>query len=72
METKSLREDGRRVYIIYGFERLSTIISNKIFKFIEEPQNNIYAILLTENIEKILPTIISRCQILNLMKGYNK
>ena len=65
METKSLREDGRRVYIIYGFERLTRDISNKILKFLEEPQDNIYAILLTENFEKILPTIVSRCQIMN-------
>ena len=65
METKSLRENGRRVYIIYGFERLSTVISNKILKFLEEPQENIYAILLTENFEKILSTIVSRCQVLN-------
>ncbi len=64
METKSLRENGRRVYIIYGFERLSRDISNKILKFLEEPQNNIYAILLTENFERILPTIVSRCQVL--------
>ena len=66
METKSLRENGRRVYIIYGFERLSTIISNKILKFLEEPEEGIYAVLLTENFEKILPTIVSRCQIMNL------
>ncbi len=65
METKSLREKGRRVYIIYGFERLSTLISNKILKFLEEPQDNIYALLLTENYEKILPTIVSRCQIMS-------
>lgn len=65
METKSLRENGRRVYIIYGFERLSRDISNKILKFLEEPQENIYAILLTENFERILPTIISRCQVFN-------
>ena len=65
METKSLRENGRRVYIIYGFERLSTLISNKILKFLEEPQEGIYGILLTENFEKILPTIVSRCQIMN-------
>jgi len=67
METKSLRENGRRVYIIYGFERLSTIISNKILKFLEEPSENIYAILLTENYEKILPTVVSRCQIMNFL-----
>ena len=65
METKSLRENGRRVYIIYGFERLSTVISNKILKFLEEPQEGVYGILLTENFEKILPTIVSRCQIMN-------
>ena len=65
METKSLRDNGRRVYIIYGFERLTRDISNKILKFLEEPQENIYAILLTENFEKILPTIVSRCQVMN-------
>ena len=65
METKSLRDNGRRAYIIYGFERLTRDISNKILKFLEEPQENIYAILLTENFEKILPTIISRCQVMN-------
>ena len=66
METKSLRENGRRVYIIYGLERLSSVISNKILKFLEEPEENIYAILMTENFEKLLPTIVSRCQVLNL------
>ena len=67
METKSLRDSGRRVYIIYGFERLSTVISNKILKFLEEPGENIYAILLTQNFERILSTIVSRCQVMNLM-----
>lgn len=66
METKSLRPNGKRVYIIYGFERLSQDVSNKILKFLEEPEDNIYALLMTENYEKILPTIISRCQVLKL------
>ena len=66
MKTKSLRANGNRVYIIYGYERLSRDVSNKILKFLEEPQENIYGILLTENIDNILSTIISRCQIINL------
>ena len=66
METKSLRDDGKRIYIICGFERLSRDVSNKILKFLEEPEDNIYAILLTENYEKILPTIVSRCQVISL------
>jgi len=65
METKSLRTNGKRVYIIYGFERLSRDVSNKILKFLEEPNDNIYALLMTENIDRILSTIISRCQTIN-------
>ena len=65
METKSVRDDGKRIYIIYGFERLTRDVSNKILKFLEEPEDNIYALLITENYDKILPTIISRCQVLN-------
>ena len=67
METKSIRDNGKRVYIIYGFERLTRDVSNKILKFLEEPEENIYALLVTENFEKILPTIVSRCQVLNLV-----
>lgn len=66
METKSVREDGRRVYIINGIERITRDISNKILKFLEEPENNIYAILITSNIDQILSTIISRTQVINL------
>ena len=66
MDRKSLYDDGKRVYIIYGFERLTRDVSNKILKFLEEPSENIYALLITENFEKILPTIISRCQTINL------
>ena len=66
METKSLRDNGKRVYIIYGFERLTRDVSNKILKFLEEPSENIYALLMTENIDKILSTIISRCQTISL------
>ena len=63
-ETKSVRNNGRRVYVIYGIERLKNDISNKLLKFIEEPENDIYGIIMTENIDLVLPTIISRCQIL--------
>lgn len=72
METKSLRDNGKRVYIIYGFERLSRDVSNKILKFLEEPSDNIYAILMTENIDKILSTIISRCQTMKLTFNIGK
>lgn len=72
MKTKSYRKDGRRVYIIYGFERISHTISNKILKFLDEPVDNLYALLITENIDEIIPTIISRCQVVNLMFEKNE
>lgn len=66
METKSIRENGRRVYIINGIERITRDISNKILKFLEEPEEGIYAILITSGIDKVLPTIISRTQVINI------
>ncbi len=65
-QTKSLNENGKRVYLVYGFERCDEYISNKILKFLEEPAPNIHALLMTENANKILPTIKSRCQSVKL------
>ena len=59
---KSIKENGRRVYVIYGVERLDEDVSNKILKFLEEPYDNIHALLITENANKVLSTIKSRCQ----------
>ena len=39
---------------------------NSILKFIEEPESEIYAFLTTNNINNVLPTIVSRCQVLTL------
>ena len=39
---------------------------NSILKFLEEPGSEIYAFLTTNNESGILPTIISRCQVLRL------
>ena len=56
----------KKVYIIDEVERLNVSSSNSILKFLEEPEDNIIAILITGNIYQILPTIVSRCQILSL------
>ena len=70
-ETKSLRNNGNRVYVIYGIERLRPVFANKLLKFIEEPQDNIFGIILTQNMDGVLPTIISRCQTINLKYDVN-
>ena len=40
--------------------------SNALLKILEEPHQNNFLILISHNISKILPTIRSRCQIINI------
>lgn len=63
--TKTLN-GGKKVYIINHAERLNTQAANSILKFLEEPEPNIVAILVTSNKYLLLDTIISRCQIISL------
>ena len=61
--------DGKRIYIIKNSEKLNVSAANTMLKFLEEPEDNIIAILLTDNRYHILDTIISRCQILTLKES---
>ena len=56
----------KRFYIIEYAEDLNPAAGNSILKFLEEPENDIVAILITKNLYNVLETIVSRCQILNL------
>lgn len=53
-----------RVYILDGVEFMNEYAANSLLKFLEEPQEDIYAFLITSNLDKVLPTIKSRCMIL--------
>lgn len=63
--TKSV-ESTKKVYIIFEAEKMNASAANSILKFLEEPEENIIAILLTDNIYQLLNTIVSRCQIIPL------
>ena len=60
-KTKSLFF-GKRVYIIEEAEKLNSSSANTLLKFLEEPDDEIYAILVTDNKYHIIDTILSRCQ----------
>ena len=51
-----------KVYIINNCEKMSDSVYNAILKTLEEPGNNVFAILITENINQVKDTISSRCQ----------
>lgn len=55
-----------KVYIIPEAELMNPQAQNALLKTIEEPPEYAVLMLLTNNIDKMLPTIISRCITLNL------
>lgn len=61
--------DNKRFYIIRNAEKLNSASANTILKFLEEPEEDIIAILLTDNRYHIIDTILSRCQILSLKES---
>jgi DNA polymerase-3 subunit delta' len=61
--------DGKRIYVVKDADKLNPASANTILKFLEEPEEDIIAILLTTNRYKIIETILSRCQILTLKEN---
>lgn len=59
-------ESTEKVYVIDQAETLTTHAANRLLKFLEEPNITSTAILLTEQSQAILPTIRSRCQLIDL------
>ena len=61
--------DGKRIYVVKEADKLNPASANTILKFLEETEEDIIAILLTQNRYKILETILSRCQILTIKEN---
>ena len=55
-----------QIYVIHHAEMLNLSSANTILKFLEEPENNIIAVLLSTHRYKVLPTILSRCTVMTL------
>lgn len=58
--------NNKMIYIIKEAEKLNDSSANTILKFLEEPEDDIVAILVTSNRYKVIETILSRCQVLSL------
>ena len=54
---------SRRVWIIPEVEYLHPAAANKLLKSVEEPPDHVYFLLVTDRLERVLPTIVSRCQL---------
>ncbi|WP_297810358.1 DNA polymerase III subunit delta [uncultured Finegoldia sp.] len=60
-------ESKNKVVLIKQADLMRTEASNALLKNLEEPKPFVYFILLTDNKNKLLKTIISRCQVINYL-----
>lgn len=63
--SKSGVESKRKLFIIEDVEKMTQNAANSLLKFLEEPDGETTALLLTTAKQRLLPTILSRCQVIH-------
>lgn len=61
-ESTSAGKQNARTYILDHYDKATPDASNSLLKFLEEPSEGIYGILIADEKSNVLPTIQSRCQ----------
>ncbi len=56
----------RKIYIINEGEKMTVQAQNALLKTLEEPPEYAVILILTSNVDTLLPTILSRCVVLNM------
>lgn len=59
-------QEKKRLIVIYQAQQLTIEAQNAFLKTLEEPPKNTLILLAVDNSHRLLPTIISRCQIVRL------
>lgn len=65
----ALEETNKQVYVIKYIENSTSIALNSLLKFLEEPNENVYAIFTTSNVASVLDTIVSRSMVYRLVQN---
>jgi DNA polymerase-3 subunit delta' len=66
---------GNKLIVIEAADRMNTASANALLKILEEPAKHTIFILIAQQLGTVLPTIISRCQIITFSssaESYNK
>ncbi|MDP3307113.1 DNA polymerase III subunit delta' [Methylotenera sp.] len=66
LSLSSHRSDGLRIILIHPAEALNLASANALLKMLEEPAEGVVFILVAHQLQRLLPTIISRCQKINM------
>ncbi len=61
-------EGGYKIYVLWSADRMYRDAAPKLLKTLEEPENKTLFILITENTDKMLTTILSRTQLVKIPK----
>lgn len=70
--SKSSQFTKENIYIIKNCEKMNKESANSMLKFLEEPDGNVIGFFITNQLNKVLPTIQSRCQQLKVMFENNE
>lgn len=60
-----------KIYIMNEGEKMSVQAQNALLKTLEEPPEYVIILILTTNVDSLLPTILSRCVVLNMKPAKN-
>ncbi|WP_110427144.1 DNA polymerase III subunit delta' [Glaciecola sp. KUL10] len=64
--SKTAQLSGNKVLTIANADLMTESATNSLLKTLEEPTNNTYIILTSSQSQRLLPTILSRCEKLNV------
>lgn len=65
--SKTALVSGPRIYVIKNVEKMNQSAANSLLKFMEEPLSaGVFGFLLTENIDQMIRTILSRSQVIHM------
>lgn len=65
MVNQTSHRGGQRVVVLYPAHKLNRNAANALLKTLEEPPAHTVFILLAHDVRQLLPTIVSRCQLVN-------
>lgn len=63
--SKGGMETRRKILIIKDMDKMTPNAANSLLKFIEEPEGEFTIMLLTTEVQQLLPTIVSRAQVVH-------
>jgi DNA polymerase III subunit delta' len=65
-------ESEFKIMIIWLPERMNQTTANKLLKMIEEPPEKTFFLLVSDEPDKVIPTILSRCQLVKIPSFSNR